>query len=410
LLLVTFALAVFNRSRGQWRIAAGNVAKETRFVLFLFGGLVLGFLTTTNVTGTAFDLPVIVAVIPALVLCLPIEGRAIRILAPAGLLVSGLAAAQACLLPGWERRWSAAPPPAYADGFLQALGDPASLAAAKPVAGDVARIVRDHDIFVTRDDALINVQGLSYLKLESGWGGTVEPAPYELSTKPVSVPSRSEFVLTGQSCVPYHLNVDRAALESSLESDAWSIVFSAQLSRCNDVVLWRRESRSLSDLLQRLRDQSRPDVRVKAAQAIWRMGPAAAPAVGALTVALTDQNPEVRLNAAGALGVIGPPARTALPALDQLLVSDPDAFVREQAAKTIMAFAPDVKESVPSLTQTLADKEGFVRIAAAYALAEIGPDAAAAVPALTRMLKDEDRGAREAAKYAIGKLSRQPRR
>ena len=371
LLLLVLALALTDRARGQKRTAAGNVAGETRFVLFLFAALVLGFLCTTNVTGTAFDLPVIVTVIPALVLCLPVEGLAMTMLAPAGLLVSALAIAQASLLSGWEGRLRAAPAPAYADAILNALGDPASRAAAKPAANEVGRMVRDHDVFVTRDDAVINVQGLLYFKLENGWGGSVGEALHDLSVRTEPVPSRYEFVLTGQSCAPYHRNVDRAAMESSLKSDEWTIVFSSRLSRCNDVVLWRREQRALSDLIERLRPDSPRDVRVKAAQAMWRMGSGAAPAVDALKVALTDQDPEVRLSAAGALGAIGPSARSALASLDRVLVSDPDAFVREQAAKTIGALASGDKESVSSLTQALTDKEDFVRIAAASALADI---------------------------------------
>jgi hypothetical protein len=397
LLLLILALGLLARSRKQWR-GAGN---ETRFVLFVFAGLVLGFLCTTNVAGTAFDLPVIVTVIPAVVLCLPVKGPALKILAPVGLLVSALAIAQAWLLPGWEGRSGSAPAPAYASAFLQALGDPASRAAAKPVNDDVGRVVGDHDIFVTRDDAVINIEGLSYFKLKNGWGGRVDTPSYDLRVKPVSVPSGYEFVLTGQSCVLYHQNVDRAVVESFLRAGTWSIVSSSHLSPCNDVVLWRRRSLTLAELVEVLRTDSHPEVRVEAAQAIWRKGAAAASAVDALMAALADGSPEVRLNAAGALAAIGPSAKSALPALGGVLISDPDALVREQAVKTISALAPAVKESVASLTLALTDKEGFVRVAAAYALAEMGPAAAAAIPALTRMLKDEDDGAREAAQYAI---------
>lgn len=405
LLLLILLLLLFERSRGRRRAASGSVARETRFVLFVFAALVLAFLCTTNVTGTAFELPVIATVIPAMVLCLPVEGPAMKILPLAGGLVSGLAIAQACLLSGWESRLRAAPAPAYADAFLKALGDPASRAAARPVADDVGRIVRGHDVFVTHDDAVINVQGLSYFKLQNGWGGTVGEASHDLSVKTMPVPSRYEFVITGQSCVPYHLNIDRAALESSLKSDEWLIVFSAHLSRCNNVVLWRREQRALADLVERLRSKSPEDVRVKAAQALWRMGSGAALAVDALAVALTDQNPEVRLSAAGALGAVGPSAATALPALDRVLVDDPDAFVREQAAKSIGALASVDKAPVLGLTQALTDRESFVRLAAAYALAGIGPNAASAVPALTRMLRDDDDAVRKAAKDAIAAIT-----
>src|SRR5262249_23142993 len=49
-------------------------------------------------------------------------------------------------------------------------------------------------------------------------------------------------------------------------------------------------------------------VRSRAAEALWSLGPAAKEAVSALTPLLRDNNATIRLNAAGALGEIGPDA------------------------------------------------------------------------------------------------------
>jgi hypothetical protein len=238
LLLLMLALALLERGSRR-RAASENIAKETRFVLFVFAGLVMSFLTTTKVAGTAFALPAVVAVIPAVFLCLPREGPAAKILAPACLVVAGLAVMQACLVSGWEGRSRAAPAPLYADGVLAAIGGPRPGTAAR-VTDYIAGIVREKDIFITRDDAVVNVQGIRYLKLRNKWGGRVGFPSYNLASSRVRVPSNYAFVLSGQSCAPYHRNVDRAVIESSLEVEGWSVVASLKLSGCNDVVLWQR--------------------------------------------------------------------------------------------------------------------------------------------------------------------------
>jgi hypothetical protein len=238
LLLLMLALGLVERTRGR-RAASESLAKETRVVLFVFAGLVMSVLTTTKVAGTAFDLPAVVTAIPAMFVWLPREGPAAKILAPACALVAGLAVMQACLVSGWEGRSRAAPAPLYADGVVAAIGGPRSSVASR-VTDYIAGIVREEDIFITRDDAVVNVQGVRYLKLRNKWGGRVGFPSYNPASTREPVPSNYKFLLSGQSCAPYHRNVDRAFLESSLEAHGWSVVSSLKLSGCNDVVLWQR--------------------------------------------------------------------------------------------------------------------------------------------------------------------------
>jgi HEAT repeat protein len=76
-------------------------------------------------------------------------------------------------------------------------------------------------------------------------------------------------------------------------------------------------------------------VRVLSAEALGRFGPAAAPAVPALTDALTDASPAVRRWAAEALGRIGPKATSALDALRRLL-NDRQTSVVDAAQAAIL--------------------------------------------------------------------------
>jgi HEAT repeat protein len=73
--------------------------------------------------------------------------------------------------------------------------------------------------------------------------------------------------------------------------------------------------------------------------ALQNMGDAAAPAVPALTKAISDRDQSVRQAAVKALGAIGPPAAAALPALTRVLRrgSWPEA---EEAVRHIRGLQP----------------------------------------------------------------------
>jgi HEAT repeat protein len=83
----------------------------------------------------------------------------------------------------------------------------------------------------------------------------------------------------------------------------------------------------LHEFIQALRHQD-ADVRISAALALARIGPAAQAAVPALTETLQDHDADVRRKAAFALGFIGPGA---VPAL-KMALWNPDVDVRITAS------------------------------------------------------------------------------
>jgi HEAT repeat protein len=141
-------------------------------------------------------------------------------------------------------------------------------------------------------------------------------------------------------------------------------------------------------------------VRRRAAEALGKMGPAAAEARPELLTALDDPSPWVRAAAADALGRIGGDAAQDVPALVALL-TDGRLDPRRAAAEALAQYGADAAPAVDALAGALTDERLAMRIAAAKALAAIGPAAAPALPALTRLLDDEYAKARAAAAEAM---------
>ena len=104
---------------------------------------------------------------------------------------------------------------------------------------------------------------------------------------------------------------------------------------------------------------------------------------------LTDELPlrnwTIRETAADALWRIGPAAVPAL--IDSL--KDPDGYVRFLAARSLAHLGSDAEAAVPALIVALDDPEELVRRQAARALGQIGPAAADAIPALINKLQAE---------------------
>jgi HEAT repeat protein len=208
--------------------------------------------------------------------------------------------------------------------------------------------------------------------------------------------------------------------------------------------------------------------RVGAAGALGRLGSRAKAAVGALRVALDDEDRDVRIQAARALwqierqadtkllltvfqdeepvyGVpfpiwedLGRKAQAAVPSLLQALQSpderirlsaaialghmgqsivakeavwaltarlkDGSTSVRRAAACTLGKMGPKAGEAVPALSEALQDVDTVTRVAAASSLGDIGPAARTAVPHLGRAVKEGETGIRGAAAYALGRM------
>ncbi len=170
---------------------------------------------------------------------------------------------------------------------------------------------------------------------------------------------------------------------------------------------------ALPALIGTLRD---PDLRVRwfAAEALARIGPAAKSAVPALIEAIRckgvaegagdplDRQDEgegmedgpIRLAAAMALGKIGPAANSAVPDLIAAL-SDPDSRVRGEAARALGAIGREAAAAAPELVR-LATRSpgGTVADLCREASIQLGP---ASVPVLLNILRDRDPDTRLAA-------------
>jgi HEAT repeat protein len=83
-----------------------------------------------------------------------------------------------------------------------------------------------------------------------------------------------------------------------------------------------------------------------------------------------------RLTAIRQLGRLGVAGREAVPALAKVMLHDPQANVRNQAAQALGQIGVP---AVPELVRTLQNRDQATRLRAALALAQIGPEAKEAI-------------------------------
>ena len=145
------------------------------------------------------------------------------------------------------------------------------------------------------------------------------------------------------------------------------------------------------------------DLRSKAAEALARIGPAAA---APLVKALKDEDVLIRAGAGDALGRIGSGAASAVPALIEAL-GDERMIVRASAARALKEMGPTVAPAVPALTRALRDEYYLVRRSAAEALGAIGNAARPATSAIENATRDEYLGVRQTARATLRKIGAQ---
>jgi len=172
-------------------------------------------------------------------------------------------------------------------------------------------------------------------------------------------------------------------------------------------------------LMERLRDPVAEN-RMETGSSLGRLGPRAAPAVGALVQEVQAKN----VMAAWALGRIGPLAKEGIPAL-RVALADPvtatpvvrfdpsDAGKRvpgqlslaEASAEALGLIGADAAPAAPELIRALRDARPFVRRNAATALGHVQPEnVKATASALAAILSDADPAVRTAAAGALGEL------
>lgn len=123
--------------------------------------------------------------------------------------------------------------------------------------------------------------------------------------------------------------------------------------------------------------------RLKAAEALEQMGPAAVPALINL---LRNDDHLVRIEATHILRKIGP---AAVPALTDS-IRDRDSRVRFHALVTLARMGPEAKAAIPTIAEALRDPSWGVQAAAVLALQEMGSEAKCVIPQLVDVLGDPD--------------------
>jgi len=151
-----------------------------------------------------------------------------------------------------------------------------------------------------------------------------------------------------------------------------------------------------------LAEEATLDLRRKAGQILWRLGPAAEAAVPVLLNALEGHagNKAVQ-NAFYGIRPVSPGVVTYLV---DALAENSNAWTRRRVADVLSRFGPAAREAVPALIGLVTGADRGIRQQAIFALGSIGPDARAAVPALLEVLGDPDDAARRDAARALGKI------
>ena len=185
--------------------------------------------------------------------------------------------------------------------------------------------------------------------------------------------------------------------------------------------------------LNRMVPDQEPRVRVAAAMAIAKVGPAAKSSITPLVNGLGDANDEVRESSAIALARIAPGNDTAIPAIVKAL-REGDARTKAGASMAIARLGPLAPaavdplisalkdadqsvvttarlalvklgyEAVPGLVKALRGDDVESRVLVMGVLGQIGPDAAAAADMLVYLLQDPSQKVRDSAVYALGQL------
>jgi HEAT repeat protein len=151
-------------------------------------------------------------------------------------------------------------------------------------------------------------------------------------------------------------------------------------------------------LCRRLLEDDSVLVQCSAAQALSKLGPAAAAAGGPLLRAAQTMEQTVREQAMRAIAMIQPPeAGTALASG----LKDPDGEIRKMASAGWMKASAIPEEVIPELVEALRDPEVQVRANAAHALARLDALPDAAVPLLIACTADANDGLRMNAALAL---------
>ena len=209
------------------------------------------------------------------------------------------------------------------------------------------------------------------------------PAPKPLLQ---AVDGANAFFYCGSNSIPIAIALLKHKSPTVRESAAWGLSALRRKTVAAD--------QAIPALIEALNDKARM-VRFDATLALEEMGPDASNAVPALTKVLADSgkpgDPRIagvaylQAVAANALGKIGPAAATAVPQLKATL-SATNSYLRGQAAAAIWRIDGDVDTVLPILLKEISGTGGDLNWDWIVALGEMGPRAKAAVPQLKKEL------------------------
>lgn len=142
------------------------------------------------------------------------------------------------------------------------------------------------------------------------------------------------------------------------------------------------------------------------------LGPAAKPAVPALTTLLRSKDPQVRASAAQCLSLIGPEAEEAVPALIQILNEEKpeNALVVMNSMLALGNIHTEPETVIPVLLQYVNGSRASWNISV-YAMGPLGQyreKAKSAVPAILPFLNDPDSSVRSSADSALCLIGYRP--
>ena len=166
------------------------------------------------------------------------------------------------------------------------------------------------------------------------------------------------------------------------------------------------EAKEVVPALVELLKAENTEIREAAIDVIQEIGPDASAAVPALRLVLSENSPRnLKLGAAYALGKIGPAAKDAVPELVKALEAKDEVndFLRSNAADALGGIGPEAKAAVPALIATLENDDVRSPTCAAFALGSIGADAKAAIPALIQAMKQAESKKNQA--EALGQIA-----
>jgi HEAT repeat protein len=170
-------------------------------------------------------------------------------------------------------------------------------------------------------------------------------------------------------------------------------------------LLWRiDQSPEAVAALRRAVEQEKAGVRQKALEVLAGIGPKASPALDAVVPLLKEKGANLRLAAAACVFRCGARARLDAPPLTEALKDD-SPWVRLYAAASLWQLRKD-RDALRLLTAALKDSKADVRLGAVRILIDMGPDAKEVLPALVEVLGDTDGMVRANAAEAVWKLGK----